>query len=146
MGGSSQYSSTIFSFAERLIEDPTLTKFYSQTTIQGMYQMQKAVLDMALQDMDDKERERHYKRVMLHHYSLFALGLNATHSNIIEQHLTDALRSSWTQQDVIDDIMFYFEELRNIFFGVNGHCPDMLESLKEDKAVILRFKASLATC
>lgn len=146
MGGPRQYSIAIFGLSERLVEDPTLKKFYKGTNMQGICQMQKAVLDMALEEMHDDRKQQLYNRIMLHHYNLFISGLSEHHFDTIKQHLRDALRCSWTEQDVIDDILYYFEELRGIFFGVNGHCSQVLQSLKQDNDLITQIEAKLAAC
>lgn len=144
MGGCSQYNILIFGLAERLIEDPALKHFYRSTGIKRLCQMQKEVLDMALKEMRGDKRKNFYNQVMLHHYGLFAAGWNETHFDRIQTHLTEALQSAWTEQDVIDDILFCFEELRDDFFGINGYYSCVQNSLDQGNDLVLQLEASLA--
>lgn len=144
MGGPAQYASAIFCLVERLVEDPNLQKFYNPNSLQANCQMLKDILDLAIEDLKKADKERLYNRIMLHHYSLFAIGFNESHFDMIKHHLTIALRSLWTAHDVIDDFLYNFEELRDTFFGSDGSCPYVLDSLKQENAVLARFGDSLA--
>lgn len=112
MGGEPHYTMAIFELSERLLQDPKLKDLYGRVCeVQDLYDMQKEVLDLALIDTNSEEREKSFTRVMLYHYRLFSMGLNAAHFSTIRAHLKNVLLVLWVEPDVIEDILKYFDDL-----------------------------------
>lgn len=117
LGGECQYDMIIVNFAESLIKNRILTKFFGQFSLESLTKLQREVLDLALLEQSEEEEVKTIRRVLLLHYRLFENGLNGSHFAAIREHLVSALHSVWADSDVIDDITSQFDSLEEGFFG-----------------------------
>lgn len=117
MGGYSIYDLAILDFSERLVEDPNLHHLYGKISWGSLCQMQREVLDLALIDMNQVEKNDAYIRIMLYHYRLFSWGLTNWHFHIMREHLFDVLLHLLVEPDVRNDIVQFYDEFQSVLFG-----------------------------
>ncbi len=70
--------------------------------------------------LDVETQVQFFDRTTLQHYRLFQLGLDASHFEIVTNHLLDSLEYSWCEADVIEDMLDLFEPLRASFYHNGG--------------------------
>lgn len=133
LGGPLQYQKLIIELTERLVRDPKLKPSFGSLDYNGVHKVLKDMLDLALCDLDMESREKLHAKVVLYHYGLFLLGLNATNFTDIKNHLIGALLHSWVDADVIDDILSLFEELRKEVFDADIGLTDVFK--EKDKGI-----------
>lgn len=149
LGGTCQYEKLIIEFCEQLIIEPKLKDIFGCVHVDGLCQVQRKVLDLALVDMVSRERESTCTQVLLYQYRLFSRGFNSTHFQIVKKVLLSALRHTWADQDVINDVLEYFEELRCDFFCGSDTFPNFVLELENENERHVRqfarwlFKVSL---
>lgn len=132
LGGSYQYEKLIIEFCEQLVKEPTLKGIFGCVHADSLCKLQREVLDLALVEMVPGERERICTQVILYHYRIFSMGLKSTHFPFIKEVLLRALRHTWAEQDIIDDVLEYFQELEYVFFHGNDTSSNFVMELDNE--------------
>jgi hemoglobin len=113
IGGQPAVDATVDEMYVRILGDPTLAPFFTDTDMVQQKQHQAIFLTIAFggakTDMDIGAyiRDKHGKS--------FANGLNETHFDAVAGHVVDSLKSLTVPDDLIDEVVGVVMPLRPIF-------------------------------
>lgn len=131
LGGIPQYEMIHIDLAERLKVDK---KFVKQTSVDTneLANLQGKLLDLALEERIDMVKSyEDVTEVFGHHYRIFGEGLRNRQFGVIVEHLIEALRTAWADEDVIVDVVHCFELLRVEMFPKHAARRGSMENSKD---------------
>lgn len=112
---------TVIEFAERLIEDPSLTSIYGNFDVDSLAGLLHDTLRVALfETAEDGSRAKQEAKLFLHHFRLFQLGLNGNHFQVIKDHFREALLHSWVDEAIVEEAVSYLDSLWPLFRDHDG--------------------------
>jgi len=114
LGGKVQYEMTVIEFAERLIEDRSLTEICGNFDMDSLADLLDDLLRIAFFPQNESRAKREAK-LSLQHFRLFQLGLSDEHFDCVRTHFQEALRHSWITENVVKEALWYFDTLRPLF-------------------------------
>lgn len=113
IGGTGIFDFLIISFSERIHDDPRLSRFYGNFSLDHLIAFQKELLMAALlEHASEEDAHNVLTRVTLRHYRLFELGLNEDHFDSLCHHFSCGLHDCWVPSDVAKDCETHFRSLR----------------------------------
>merc|ERR1711935_1311612 len=83
--------------------------------LNGLINMQTDFLDAALLDLSPSEEESAMGRLALNHKTLWHMGLNEHHFEILKAHFVEALRDCWVEEKFVALFTKHYDSLRPFF-------------------------------
>ena len=128
VGGQSQYNIICTKYSENIQDDPNVSSFFAHKDLNGLASMQMDFLDAALLDLSPSEEESAMGRLALNHRTLWQMGLNEHHFEILKAHFVEALRDCWVEEKFVALFEKHYDSLRPFFRKNSLGCKDQINA------------------
>ena len=101
VGGQSHYDFVILRYCEKIQNNPRLTYFFDEFSLDDLMKLQKQLLDAAFLKLRSDEAEAMMGRLSLQYHKLWRMGLNERYYEVMKGHFLEALRECWVEEGLI---------------------------------------------